>query len=80
MKIAYLHRSSFSVHDTRLSHKARSESRGALAERHTRAAVRDDLATDDMRATDEMLVFGTHPQNRSSGLAEASRDSLRPEQ
>ena len=45
----------------RLSHKAVSESRGALAQRHARAAMRDDLATDDIRVTDEMAVFGAHP-------------------
>lgn len=33
----------------------------ALAENHARAAMRDDLATDDMRVTNELAVFGAHP-------------------
>jgi hypothetical protein len=37
------------------------KSRGTLAEGHASAARRDDLATHDVRATDEMAVFGTHP-------------------
>src|SRR5687768_3678184 len=41
--------------------KPSRKSRGALKERHARAAMRDDLATDDMRVTDEMAVFETHP-------------------
>ena len=35
--------------------------RGTLAEWRTSAAERDDLTTEDMRATDAMAVFGTHP-------------------
>ena len=38
--------------------------------------MRDDLATDDMRVTEEMAVFGTHPEKRSSGLAGGLCDSL----
>jgi hypothetical protein len=37
------------------------KSRGALAERHASEAMRDYLVTNDMRARDEMAVFGTHP-------------------
>jgi hypothetical protein len=37
------------------------EWRRALAERQARAAVRDDLATNAMRVTDEMAVFATDP-------------------
>jgi hypothetical protein len=32
-----------------------------LAEAHARAAMRDDLATDELRVMDEMAAFGTHP-------------------
>jgi hypothetical protein len=32
-----------------------------LTEWRTSAAERDDLTTEDMRATDAMAVFGTHP-------------------
>jgi hypothetical protein len=41
-----------------------------------RAAVHDALATDRLRATDEMAVFGTHPYKRSSGLAKGFPDSV----
>jgi hypothetical protein len=36
--------------------KPSRKSRGVLAERHARAAVRNDLATDDTAATDETAV------------------------
>ncbi len=52
----------------------------ALAEGHLRAAVRDALATDRLRATDAMAVFGTHPYKRSSGLARGFPDSHVEEQ
>jgi hypothetical protein len=51
------------------------KTRGTLAEGHLRAAVRDALATDRLRATDEIAVFGTHPYTRSSGLARGFPDS-----
>jgi hypothetical protein len=35
--------------------------RAALAERHPRAAMRNNVATDDTRAPEEMALFGTHP-------------------
>src|SRR5215207_7291938 len=35
---------------------------GALAEAHVRTAMRDDLATDGPRATDEVAVFRAHPR------------------
>jgi hypothetical protein len=38
------------------SQKAAARSR----KRHPIATMRDDLATDDMRVTDEMAVFGAH--------------------
>jgi hypothetical protein len=41
--------------------KPSRQSRGMLAEAHARAAMRDDLATDELRVTDEMAAFGTHP-------------------
>jgi hypothetical protein len=41
--------------------KPSEKMRGALAEVHVRAAVRDDLATDRALATDEIADFGTHP-------------------
>jgi hypothetical protein len=37
------------------------KSRSAFAEVHARGAERDDLASDRVRATDEMAVFGAHP-------------------
>jgi len=37
------------------------KSRGALAESHASRGLRDDLATDDMRVTDETGIFGAHP-------------------
>jgi hypothetical protein len=49
--------------------------RSTLAEVHLSAAVRDTLATDRLRATDEMAVFGTDPCKRSSGLARGFPDS-----
>jgi hypothetical protein len=52
----------------RVSHKALSESRAAPAERHTRAAMRDDVATDDIRVTDEVAVLGTTFRGLAGGL------------
>jgi hypothetical protein len=52
-----------------LSGKPFEKTRSTLAEVHPRAAVHDVLATDCLRATDEMAVFGTYPYKRSSGLA-----------
>jgi hypothetical protein len=52
------------------------KARSTLAELHLRAAVHDVLATERLRATDEMAVFGTHPFKRSSGLARGFPDSL----
>jgi hypothetical protein len=43
--------------------------RSTLGEVHFRAAVHDVLATNRLRATDEMAVFGTHPYKRSGVLA-----------
>jgi hypothetical protein len=40
-------------------HKALSETRAALEESCASAAVRDEVATDNVRVTDEMAVFGT---------------------
>ena len=37
------------------------KSHSALAEVRARGAVRHDLPTDRLRATDEMAVFGDHP-------------------
>ena len=51
------------------------KARSTLAEVHLRAAVHDALATDRLRATDVMAVFGTHPYKRSSGLAKGFPDS-----
>lgn len=51
-----------------LSHKPSEKTRSAVAKVHTRAAVRDDLATNRRLATDEMADLGPHPQKRSSGL------------
>ena len=53
------------------------KTRSTLAEEHLRAAVHDALATDRLRATDEMAVFGTHPYKRSSVLAWGFPDSHR---
>jgi hypothetical protein len=39
--------------------------------------VHDVLATNRLRATDEMAVFGTHPYKRSSVLAWGFPDSVR---
>jgi hypothetical protein len=47
---------------------------------HFRAAVHDVLATNRLRATDEMAVFGTHPYKRSSVLAWGFPDSHWPKQ
>jgi hypothetical protein len=41
--------------------KPSRKGRGALAGRHARASMRDDLATGDMRVTDDMAVFETRP-------------------
>src|SRR5215211_6226121 len=41
--------------------KPSAKMRGALAEVHARAVVRDDLAPDRPLATAELAVFGTHP-------------------
>ena len=49
--------------------------RSTLAEEHLRAAVHDALATDRLRATDEMAIFGPHPYKRSSPLARGFPDS-----
>jgi hypothetical protein len=46
-----------------------------LAEVHSRAAVRDDLATDTVVATDAMAVFGAHPEKRSRERAEGLCDN-----
>jgi hypothetical protein len=43
--------------------------RSTLVEGHLRAGVQDALATDHLRAMDEIAVLGTHPYKRSSGLA-----------
>jgi hypothetical protein len=51
------------------------KTRSTLAEGHLRAAVQDALATDRLRAMDEMAVFGTHPYKRSSGIARCFPDS-----
>jgi hypothetical protein len=40
------------------------KTRSTLAEVQFRAAVHDVLATNRLRATDEMAVFGTHPYKR----------------
>jgi len=53
------------------------KTRSTLAEVNLRAAVHDALATDRLRATDGMAVFGTHPYKRSSGLARGFPDSHR---
>jgi hypothetical protein len=42
-------------------HKPFRNHRGAFAERHASEAMRDDLATDDIRVTDEMGIFGAQP-------------------
>lgn len=63
-----------------LSGKPSRESRSAFAEAHARAAMRDGLATDGLRATDVMAVLGAHPYKRSSGLARGLSDRLRPKQ
>jgi hypothetical protein len=49
--------------------KPSRKSCSALAGVSTRAPRRDDIATDRMRATDEMAVFGAHRYKRSSELA-----------
>jgi hypothetical protein len=51
------------------------KTRSTLAEVQFRAAVHDVLATNRLRATDEMAVFGTHPYKRSSLLAWGFPDS-----
>ena len=48
-------------------HKAVSETGAALAESHARAAMRDDLATEDMRVTNELAVFGAPLRNGLAG-------------
>jgi hypothetical protein len=53
----------------------RSQVPGGM-QRHTRAAARNDLATDETALTDEMAVFGTHPYKRSHGLARGLCNSL----
>jgi hypothetical protein len=52
------------------------KTRSTLAEVHFRPAVHDVLATNRLRATDEMAVFGTHPYKRSSVLAWGFPDSV----
>jgi hypothetical protein len=49
--------------------------RSTFADVHFRAAVHDVLATNRLRATDEMAVCGTHPYKRSSVLAWGFPDS-----
>jgi hypothetical protein len=44
-------------------------------ERHLRGPVHDALATDSLDATDDMVVFGTHPYKPSSALARGFPDS-----
>jgi hypothetical protein len=55
--------------------KSFEKTRSTLAEVHFRAAVHDVLATNRLRATDEMVVFGAHPYKRSSVLAWGFPDS-----
>jgi hypothetical protein len=43
---------------------------------HLRGGVHDAIATDRLRATDEMEVFGSHPCKRSNALATGFPDSL----
>jgi hypothetical protein len=45
----------------RLLHKPARESCSALAEVDASAVLRDVVATDRPRVTDEMAVFGAHP-------------------
>src|SRR5215211_2690107 len=55
--------------------KPLEKTRSTLAEVHLRAVVHDALASDRLRATHEMAIFGTHPYRRSSGLARGFPDS-----
>jgi hypothetical protein len=43
---------------------------------HLRGAVHDAIATDRLRATDEMEVFGSHPYKRPNALARGFPDSV----
>src|SRR5215211_4429530 len=55
--------------------KPLEKTRSTLAEVHLRAVVHDALASDRLRATHEIAIFGTHPYRRSSGLARGFPDS-----
>jgi hypothetical protein len=55
--------------------KPDEKTRSVLAEVHLTAAVHDALAKDRLHARNEMAVFGTHPYERSSGLARGFPDS-----
>jgi hypothetical protein len=60
--------------------KPLEKARSTLPDLHLRAAVRDAVATERLRATDEMAVFGTHPYKRFSALARGFPDSHVEEQ
>jgi hypothetical protein len=75
-----LHNTSFNVRDTRLSHKAVSETCSEPAEVGTRTIGSDGLGAVGRCATETMDVFGAHPQNRSSELGGGLCDTLRPMQ